>query len=118
MTLTARDIEKLKAIGYEVRLQDGYGLLLCGIPVHHFRADREENAWLYAKQHAQSPDGMKTTMASKLDMLIAYGYSLRFYGHRAEAVPFFPGKTTLPSVSAGIEGTSEALVDRITWKVP
>lgn len=79
MSLTSREIEKLKAIGYKVsRVSQrgiysvsGYNVLSDGF----FKTEIE--AWDHCKVHSQSVEGSKATMAAKLQWLTLAGGGYR-----------------------------------------
>lgn len=111
--MTPRDIEKLKAIGYHVSSDFN------GVSTHWFAdrgyhgmpatiCDSEAEAWSACKTHAQSPEGLKATMADKVRWLVDIGVRALPNGH-------FEARSYLVKV----EGASpEAAVDALFWKVP
>lgn len=117
---TKREIEKLEAIGYEVitikhlfrkaffaaNLNNDWFCVGGGRTIVTYREFKTENAaWDYCSAHAQSPEGMKATMADKVRWLIEHC-------HDAALVELFRDTSPLGMPKP------EAAVDALFWKVP
>lgn len=113
--MTPRDIEKLQAIGYTVPF-DGvaYDCFLQGEDIlEHRDWEFEHMAWGACKAHAQSPDGMKATMAEKV----------RFIGRVVIRAPVkgvnnWDAWQDEPDDIEAEGDSPEAAVDALFWKVP
>lgn len=136
--MTPRDIEKLKAIGYTVRkvLDLGWD----GFTPAANRAIQEETwedggdigdgddffaseeaAWQGCLAHAQSPEGLKATMADKVRWLLANGETTFTGSGRFEmSGPHDDGFHATCRQAIGIfrADSPEAAVDALFWKVP
>lgn len=114
MTISSRDIEKLKAIGY-VERDDGW-LQNNGLPGE----TREwspgiKDRWGQAKAHAQSPEGMKATMADKVRWLLQHGR----LDLTDVSISLYPWGTLRKHISIGADPKMpEAAVDALFWRVP
>lgn len=99
MDVTTRDIEKLKGLGYRVGHREGSGWWASARVIISAQHEKEADAWAACKAHAQSPEGMKVTMADKIDWLLANGYDFLLI-HNGKPVK------------------SAAFTDEAFWKVP
>lgn len=114
MTCTPRDIEKLRAIGHEVRASNlkTPGAAFRGkVPGKGaFYRNSETEAWDGCKAYAQSPEGMKATMADKVRWLgpIEFGWWKPLTEKRWVA---------RNAMRSAIGDSPEAAVDALFWKV-
>lgn len=138
-SISARTIEKLKAIGYTVIGRGGNWVIYNhnGLTTNG-GADlkstgSEESAYRVSREHAQSPSGMKATMADKVRWLQTAEIPGLRIRHLDAPYPVAgqPGRWAIHAhttvVSADLvhtgdeygEGASpEAAVDALFWKVP
>lgn len=119
---SSRDIGKLKAIGYTVyRNHAGsYNWYPVGSQEGLAAPPTEGEAWKFSKAHAQSPEGMKATMADKVRWLnVEFGKT----GHIGAVViagPYGDGHFAASHQLSGQHeaDSPEAAVDALFWKVP
>lgn len=118
MTVSERDIEKMRDIGYHVdeeHLGDGDKVAIADRGYHGMPAtimangdDDVADAWASCKAHAQSPEGMKATMADKVRWLHErWNYAIESSRHHGR-FRFGDGEGDSP----------ESAVDALFWKVP
>lgn len=130
-----RDIEKLTAINYEVGLANSNPRYYHRFPLSMDWSGRhnamtgmtwwvktESEAWEKCKAHAQSPEGMKATMADKvqaLPRLLGDIGELRLM-HHGGGVPW-PWEATWTTNGQTVQAfgpTTEAAVNVLFWEIP
>ncbi len=126
--MTPRDIEKLKFLGYDAGFGDDYdenGNPYVEVGLNHLLVDKVSSSdpsdgiafgWEKAKAHAQSPEGMKATMADKIAFLSAIDV-VRIY--------FTSDHQYFAALGEGDGGPEshdcadpQTAVDALIWKVP
>lgn len=119
--MTPRDIEKLEAIGYEVKdprngIWSVHGHCFDNLEDYHLASSQEEG-WRDCKDDAQSPEGMKATMADKVRWLT------QTRDHYF-VIEWMATDMWLASVGVGERlildtgDSPETAVDTLFWKVP
>lgn len=132
--VSEREIEKLKAIGLVQRLEDVVGPSDPQERVRWLARPRpirqhDPGTWDGLKEWAQSPEGLKATMAAKVRWLCAHkelGYGLTVGGGRAIAARFVATYNNsdgyspdyYKQVATAPCDSPEAAVDALFWKVP
>lgn len=113
--MTPRDIEKLKAIGYDLTslLRAEYRRIL----VNGDDAPHGEG-WDAAKAHSRSPEGLKATMADKVRWLAeneehGAGVLISAWSDTKFSAEFDHGDSEFEQ-----GGSPEAAVDALFWRVP